>query len=54
MMLIIYNIKHSNDLISVDRREHIFRYNTTKSDGLKFLLAEVKGVLVDLYKNMLL
>jgi hypothetical protein len=38
----------SDDIISVDGREYIFRYNSVKLENLKKLLAEVEGIFLDL------
>ena len=46
------NIQHSNDLVSVDGREFIFRYNFQKLSNLRTLLAEVEGIYVDLTQTV--
>lgn len=38
----------ADEIISVDGREYIFRYNSTKLENLKKLLAEVEGIFDDL------
>jgi len=38
----------SDDIISVDGREYIFRYNSAKLENLKKLLAEVEGIFLDI------
>ena len=45
------NQKHSDDLVSVDGREYIFRYNSSKLQNLKLLLAEVEAIFID-FKSM--
>jgi hypothetical protein len=42
------NTQHANDLVSVDDREYIFRYNTQKINNLRILLSEVEGIYNDL------
>jgi hypothetical protein len=38
----------SESIVSVDGREWIFRYNSTKLENLKKLLGEIEGIFVDL------
>ena len=38
----------ADNLVSVDGREYIFRYNSSKKDNLRKLLAEIEGILFDL------
>lgn len=38
------NNTHSNDLVSVDSREYIFRYNEQKLENMRLLLNEVESV----------
>lgn len=45
--------EHSDNLISVDGREYIFRGNQTKLDNVKLLLGEVEGVYSDFLKQNL-
>lgn len=42
----------ANNLVSVDGREYIFRYNQSKKDDLKILLAEIEAIFVDLKTTM--
>ncbi|TGD56541.1 nucleotidyltransferase family protein [Flavobacterium humi] len=42
------NETKADNLVSVDGREYIFRYNSSKKENLRKLLAEVEGILVDL------
>ena len=42
------NRTHSDDLVSVDGREYIFRYNSQKLDNMRALLNEVESVYSDL------
>ncbi len=42
------NTNHSNDLVSVDGREYIFRNQPTKLDSLKVMMNEIEGVYNDL------
>lgn len=42
------NQTKSDSIVSVDGREWIFRYNSTKLENLKKLLAEVEGIFIDL------
>jgi hypothetical protein len=42
------NNEKADNLVSVDGREYIFRYESKKIDNLKKLLAEVEGILSDL------
>lgn len=44
------NQTHSDELVSVDGREYIFRGNSTKLQNLKALLAEVEGIFVEFKK----
>lgn len=46
------NQTKSDSIISVDGREYIFRYNSTKLDNLKLLLAEVEGIFIDLRNTL--
>lgn len=46
------NQTKSDSIISVDGREYIFRYNSTKLDILKLLLAEVEGIFIDLRNTL--
>jgi len=41
---------HSDDLVSVDGREYIFRYNIQKLENMRLLLNEVESVFLDLQK----
>lgn len=43
---------HSDNVISVDGREYIFRYNTDKLTELKVLLVELEQVFFDLMHNV--
>lgn len=52
MKEICTNQVKADNIISVDGREYIFRYNPKKLENLKKLLAEVEGVFTDL-KNTL-
>lgn len=47
---------YANNLISVDGREHIFKYDSEKKENLKQMLAEVEGIYLDLLesKNVML
>jgi len=45
------NQEHSDQLISVDGREYIFRGNSTKLNNIKSLLGEVEGVYADFLKQ---
>jgi hypothetical protein len=47
------NTTHSDNLVSVDGREYIFRNNLQKLDSLRFLLAELEGVYNDLNQQSL-
>ena len=38
----------SDSIVSVDGREWIFRYNSTKLENLKKLLGEIEGIFIDL------
>lgn len=42
------NQTKADSIISVDGREYIFRYNNTKLNNLRNLLAEVEGIFLDL------
>ncbi|MEA5081581.1 MAG: hypothetical protein VB024_08175 [Dysgonamonadaceae bacterium] len=42
------NKTKSDNIVSVDGREYIFRYNSSKLENLKKLLAEVEGIFLDL------
>lgn len=42
------NTSHSDNLLSVDGNEYIFRYNSTKLENLKKLLSEVRTIIIDL------
>jgi hypothetical protein len=44
------DIEHSNNLKSVDDNEYIFRYDNSKLDSLKNLMAEIDSILLDLKK----
>lgn len=46
------NQTRADNIVSVDGREYIFRYNSGKLKNLKLMLSEVEGVFVDL-KNTL-
>lgn len=50
MKSISTNQTHSDELVSVDGREYIFRGNSTKLQNLKALLAEVEGIFVEFKK----
>ena len=45
---------YADNILSVDGREYIFRYNLDKKANLKQLLTEVEGVYLDLVENGLL
>ncbi len=51
MKSICTNTEHSDNLISVDGREYIFRENSTKLNNVKSLLGEVEGVYADSLKQ---
>jgi len=44
------NSTHSDDLVSVDSREYIFRFNNQKLENMRLLLNEVESVFSDLQK----
>jgi hypothetical protein len=44
------NSTHADDVVSVDGKEPIFRYNLGKLENLKKLLAEIEAIFVDLKK----
>lgn len=46
------NQTKADSIISVDGREFIFRYNSTKLGNLRLLLAEVEGIFVDLRNTL--
>lgn len=46
------NQTKADNIISVDGREYIFRYDKKKQDNLKLLLAEVEGIFSDLRKTL--
>lgn len=45
------NQTKADNIVSVDGREYIFKFNRTKLDNLRFLMAEVEGILYDLSKT---
>jgi hypothetical protein len=45
------NKNHSDNIVSVDGKEYIFRYNESKLTNLKKLMTELTSVFVDLYKR---
>ena len=45
---------YADNIVSVDGREYIFRYDLNKKANLKQLLVEVEGVYLDLVENELL
>lgn len=47
------NKSHSDNIISVDGREYIFRYNSDKLENLKLILNEIQSIFVDLHINVL-
>lgn len=47
------NQSHSDDLVSVDGREYIFRYNPQKLQHLRLLFNEIHSIYIDLYLNVL-
>lgn len=47
------NQSHADNVISVDGREYIFRYDTNKLTNLKLVLKEVEAIYLDLYNNVL-
>lgn len=48
MKSICTNQTKADSIVSVDGREYIFRYNSSKLENLKKLLAEVEGIFLDL------
>lgn len=48
MKRICYNQTKADSIISVDGKEYIFKYNSSKLENLKKLLAEVEGIFLDL------
>lgn len=47
------NKTHSDEIISVDGREYIFRYNSEKLNNLKLVLNEIQSIYIDLNTNVL-
>jgi hypothetical protein len=47
------NKTHSDELISVDGREYIFRNNPDKLNDLKLILKEIESIYLDLHQNVL-
>ncbi|WP_090388961.1 hypothetical protein [Niabella drilacis] len=47
------NKTHSDNIVSVDGREYIFRYNSEKLKNLKLVLNELQSIYLDLYTNIL-
>jgi hypothetical protein len=54
LKLICEDDTYADNIVSVDGREYIFRYNSSKKANLKQLLAEVEGVYLDLVESKLL
>lgn len=48
MRQICSNQEKADNLVSVDGKEYIFRYNPSKLENLKKLLSEVESIFIDL------